>query len=133
MRIGELAGLVGVATSTLRYYERAGLVSAPRRDGSGYRDYDSAAGVRVGFIRDAQAAGLTLSQIRSILEIRDRGQAPCDHVRALVDRKLDDVRQRIAALEATRTELQRLQQSATMVDPSDCEDGTICRILQPAN
>lgn len=130
MRIGEIAEQAGIATSTLRYYERANLLPPPDRDHSGYRDYDSSALVRIGFIRDAQAAGLTLSQIRSVLEIRDRGEAPCDHVRALIDRRLDEVRDRIAALETTRSELRRLQQSAASVDPGDCDETSICRILQ---
>lgn len=39
MRIGELAGLAGVSTKTVRYYEQLGLLPTPDRRPSGYRDY----------------------------------------------------------------------------------------------
>ena len=67
MKIGELAELGGVAPSALRYYEAQGLLSPVDRTESGYRVYDSAALGRLGFIRRAQALGLSVRQIRRLL------------------------------------------------------------------
>ncbi|SDT97268.1 transcriptional regulator, MerR family [Pseudomonas pohangensis] len=67
MRIGELAGLSGVAASTLRFYEANGLLPAPRRAGNGYRDYPPETLERVGLIRLAQSLGFNLEQIRKVL------------------------------------------------------------------
>ena len=66
MLIGEVARRSGVSAKTLRYYEDIGLIDAPARSASGYRDYESDVLDRLGFIRSAQAIGLSLGEIRSI-------------------------------------------------------------------
>ena len=128
MLIGELARRAGTTTKTLRFYEDAGLLADPGRTGSGYRDYARGALERIGFIRDAQTSGLTLRQIGEILEIRDGGQPPCDHVRQLIDQRLDDIDRRIIELEQTRAQLQHLSQRTSELDPADCSD--YCHIIQ---
>lgn len=70
MRIGELAGISGVAASTLRFYESNGLLPAPRRAGNGYRDYPEDTLERIGMIRLAQSLGFNLEQIRKVLSGR---------------------------------------------------------------
>ena len=77
MLIGELAERAHVNAQTVRFYERRGLIAEPTRTHGGYRDYTSAAVARIQFIRSAQAAGLTLKDIREVLQIRDSGSAPC--------------------------------------------------------
>ena len=67
MRIGEIAELAGVTTKTVRYYERIGILPEPDRTPSGYRDYGVGTLERLRFIRDAQATGLSLAEIHSIL------------------------------------------------------------------
>ncbi|MEU1629209.1 MerR family DNA-binding protein [Streptomyces sp. NPDC020096] len=129
MRIGALAAATGTTTKTLRFYEQAGLLEEPPRTSGGYRDYPAHAQARVGFIRSAQAAGLSLAEIRDIFAIRDSGQAPCAHVSALLDQHLADVDRRIAELDATRAMLRELARAASATDPSTCTEGHICRIL----
>ena len=63
MRISELAEHVGVPTSTVRYYERVGLLGAPGRTGSGYRDYDEDDAARLLFVTRARHMGLSCGQI----------------------------------------------------------------------
>ena len=70
MRIGELAGVSGVAASTLRFYESNGLLPAPRRAGNGYRDYPEDTLERIGMIRLAQSLGFNLEEIRKVLSSR---------------------------------------------------------------
>jgi MerR family transcriptional regulator, copper efflux regulator len=79
VRIGDLARRSGVTAKTIRYYEPIGLVEPPARTPAGYRDYEPAALERLEFIRAAQAVGLTLGEIRSIIALRDGGQTPCGH------------------------------------------------------
>jgi MerR family copper efflux transcriptional regulator len=130
MLIGELARHTGTTTKTLRFYETEGLLPAPERTRSGYRDYPSDAAGRVAFIRDAQKAGLTLRQIGQILAIRDDGEPPCQHVGQLVDRRLREVEQRIAELRQTRTQLRELARRTRELDPADC--GGYCDIIPSA-
>ena len=76
MRIGELADHGSVSAKTVRYYESIGLLKEPLRTASGYRDYDAAAVERLCFIRDAQASGLTLAEIASVLELKQTANGP---------------------------------------------------------
>jgi hypothetical protein len=73
-----------------------------------------------GFIRHAQAAGLTLEAIRQILEIRDGGQPPCVHMTDLIAQRLAEVEARLAELTRTRDQLVVLAARAAEQDPADC-------------
>jgi len=120
MRIGEVAALAGVSAKTIRFLEDEGLVPAPRRTPSGYRDYGPEVVERLAFVRHAQAGGLTLGQIRQVLEIGDSGDAPCEHVGRVVADRLAEVETRIAELAQTRRHLQALARRAAAQDPADC-------------
>ena len=129
MRIGELAGTVGLSAQTIRFYERRGLLPAPERGANGYRTYDESTLTRLSFINAAQAAGLTLAEIGSITNIRDDGNLPCTHVASLIDSKLATVRARIRDLAVLEAELEGLIERSHRLDPADCTDADICHIL----
>ncbi|MCY0933917.1 heavy metal-responsive transcriptional regulator [Streptomyces sp. H34-S4] len=129
MRIGDLAATSGLTAKTIRYYEQAGLMPAAPRTSGGYRDYPAEAATRLAFIRDAQHAGLTLAEIRSVLALRDSGQAPCGHVTDLIDQHLEEINRRIAELRTTRTALRDLALRAAATDPDTCTEGGICTIF----
>ena len=121
MLIGELATATGVPAKTIRYYETIGILDPPERTVSGYRTYDATAADRLGFIRAAQAAGLTLGEIRSIVALRDRGVTPCGHVLQLLTARAADLDRRIAELRRLRSELHRLVERGQHLDPADCD------------
>ncbi|MEU4041158.1 heavy metal-responsive transcriptional regulator [Streptomyces antibioticus] len=129
MRIGELATKAGLSTKTIRFYEESGLLPAPPRTSGGYRDYPAQATTRLSFVRDAQAAGLTLGEIRSVLALRDSGQAPCTQVGTLIDQHLADIERRMSELREARAALRELSRRAAATDPDTCTDGDICTIL----
>ncbi|MGH1525371.1 heavy metal-responsive transcriptional regulator [Leifsonia sp. L25] len=131
MLIGELAERAHINPQTVRFYERRGLVAEPPRTPSGYRDYTSAAVARIQFIRSAQTAGLTLKDIRGILQIRDSGSAPCDHVTTVLDTKLTEVRQRLRELADLENELMAILQSRQRLDTRHCSPDAICTLLAP--
>jgi MerR family Zn(II)-responsive transcriptional regulator of zntA len=129
LRIGELAEAAGTTTKTLRFYEDEGLLRPAHRTPAGYRDYRPEALARVHFIHRGQAAGLTLAQIRQILDIRDHGQAPCEHVRDLLDARLADLEQQITQLLELRDTITQLRDQATQVEPDTCSADQVCRYL----
>jgi DNA-binding transcriptional MerR regulator len=130
MRIGELEGRAGVPAKTIRYYESVGVLPEPRRLENGYRDYEVSTVARLEFIRAAQAIGLSLGEIRGVLDFRERGQIPCVHVAELIDRRAREVSEQIAALERIRTDLQRLSRRARRLSPRDCEKANVCHIIE---
>ena len=92
---GELAGLVGVSTDTLRHYERKGVLARPLRKANDYRQYPASALQRVQLIRRALAVGFTLDELAAVFGVRDRGGAPCTEVRTLAAAKLSDIETRL--------------------------------------
>lgn len=128
MRIGELADQSGVSTKTIRFWESMGLVADPDRAPSGYRDYAPDVADRLSFIRHAQTAGLTLAEIRQVLQISDVGDPPCGHVSDLIHQHIADVDHRIRELAETRSLLERLAQRAADQNPADCAG--YCAILE---
>ncbi|CAI37614.1 heavy metal-responsive transcriptional regulator [Corynebacterium jeikeium] len=129
MWIGELAERAGTTAKTLRFYEEQGLLPPTERTPSGYRDYAPETVARIDFIHRGQAAGLTLAQIRQILDIRDGGHAPCGHVRDLLDVRLAEIEQQIAQLSVLRDTIADLSQDAAHPDPETCSTDQVCRYL----
>ena len=129
MRIGELARRSGIASTALRYYEKAGLLPQPQRTPSGYRTYDAGALQRLAFIRAAQAVGLSLPEIREVIAIRDGGTAPCSHVVGLMERRRAEVRARIRELQRLERELSELAALGARLDPAACDPAGICQVI----
>jgi DNA-binding transcriptional MerR regulator len=130
VQIGEVADRVGLATSAIRFYEDKGLIPGPRRTNAGYRDYDPSVVERIEFIRAGQAVGLTLRQLSQVLEIRDRGEAPCHHVADLLDARIQEVDERIRDLNDLRRDLEALRERAADFDPADCPPESVCQVIR---
>lgn len=129
MRIGDLAGITGLSTQALRFYEREGLLPTAARESNGYRIYEDAAVARVGFIRAAQAAGLKLTEIAGVLELREAGEAPCSHVHALLEGKRTQIRARQAELARLEAELTRMIEASAALDPAACSASSVCDVI----
>ncbi|NGO74546.1 heavy metal-responsive transcriptional regulator [Streptomyces sp. YC504] len=131
MRIGDLAARSGLTTKTIRFYEQAGLLPEPPRTAGGYRDYSDEAAARLAFVREAQSAGLTLAEIRSLLTLLDSGQVPCAQVTRLIDEHLAEIEERLRELRQTRRTLRTLAARAATTDPAECAEAGVCTILGP--
>ncbi len=108
MQSGELSRLAGVSVDTLRHYERLGILSKPPRTNGGYRDYPANSLERVRLVQRALKVGFSLSELATILRMRDGGQAPCQRVRAIAEQKLEEVKQQISDLLGMRDQLERI-------------------------
>lgn len=133
MRIGELAERSGLTAKTLRFYEQAGVLPEPGREKSGYRDYDQDALGRLAFVKAAQAAGLTLSQIRQVIDVREQEGAPCSHVVALLDAHAAELARRIVELTALREQVLRLRERSKDLDPAQCRATNVCDVIPGPN
>jgi DNA-binding transcriptional MerR regulator len=127
VRIGELAERMALNPRTIRYYESIGLLPVPERTASGYRAYDEADVDRLAFIKSAQRLGLALDEIREVLALRDRGEAPCGYVRELISKEIVDIDRRLKELRGLRQELVALDQRA---DTADAGSGRVCGLIE---
>jgi MerR family mercuric resistance operon transcriptional regulator len=123
--ISELASAAHVAVSTVRYYEREGLLLPDGRTESRYRVYGQRSLVRLRFIRSAQTSGLALSDVKALLSLRDNDTVPCGDVRLLLGRRLEETEQRLADLRHVRA-LLRSSLEACREQP---ESGP-CRVIR---
>ena len=111
LTVSELARNAGVELSTIRYYERRGLVTPATRRSSGYRQYNADAVRRVRFIRHAQQLGFSLREIRELLDLRVDPSVSCADVKAKAIAKVAEVDGKLAALSRMRESLLAITQS----------------------
>jgi len=114
LKIGEVARLVGVPAKTLRYYEDIGLISPAGRTDAGYRIYGWRELEQIEFIRRAKLMGLTLDQIRNLVEIAEEGM-PSGVLRRLdelLDQKLEETERRLEELRDFRESLLEYRERA---------------------
>ena len=103
--ISDLAREADVPVSTVRYYERAGLIDPDSRTKANYRIYSDGAVERLHFIRSAQGAGFTIADIKQLLELKGGDTTCCKAVRPLIESRLGHVDTRIDELQQIRRTL----------------------------
>ena len=106
--IGQLAKAVDVNVQTVRYYERLKLLSPSARRPSGYRVYGEEEERRLRFIKNAQALGFTLHEIRELLDLRVSSKARCSDVQWKAETKLRHVEAKVRDLRALARSLRKL-------------------------
>lgn len=110
MKIGELAQVGQCSVETIRYYEKEGLLAAPERTASNYRQYGARHVERLRFIRNCRALDMTHGEIRSLLKFSDEPSRDCGAVNALVDEHIVHVEERIRELLQLKQQLSDLRQ-----------------------
>ena len=124
-RVSELADRVGLAPSTLRFYEQAGLVPA-RRSESGYRLFDDQAVERIAVIATGKRLGLPLQEIRDLLQAWQDGlcRDVRERLRPMVQNQIASAERRAAGIDAF---IERLRKASSLIDspalPGRCGPG----------
>jgi MerR family transcriptional regulator, copper efflux regulator len=108
MMIGRVASVAGVSIDTIRFYERQGLIVAPRRSFSGYRNYSDDVLDRLRFIVDAKRLGFTLKEIKELLSQGVKSTAECGPVTRKAEAKLAEMNDEIARLQRLRVTLRKM-------------------------
>jgi len=113
MFIGQLAKQAGLNVESVRFYEREGLLPTPPRSASGYRCYERRHVETIRFIKQSQALGFSLREIRQLLQIHERltaGTAPRTNSQDLqlleiARERLEAIDEKMQALESMRSAL----------------------------
>jgi len=117
MTIGRLASATGIPQTTIRFYEREGLLRPPGRSSGNYRLYGRAAAERLTFIGAAQAAGFELGEIKAMLAL-ESGRVNCGRANRLVSERLVGLRDQMLRLRQLERVLQKIQR-ACVGQPED--------------
>jgi DNA-binding transcriptional MerR regulator len=100
MKIGELAERTGIPASTIRYYEKEGLLPKAQRGANGYRVYQDQALERLDLIQLGQKLGLSLDVIRTVSSLH--GETLKDALLGKLDARLEEIDRLSAILAAQR-------------------------------
>lgn len=118
--IGQAAQRSGISPKMLRYYEGLGLLGGVSRTEGNYRQYGEAEVHTLRFIRRARDMGFTLDEIRTLLNLWHNRRRSSETVKRIAQRHIDELAERIAALEAMRRTLQDLVQRCPGNQRPDC-------------
>lgn len=129
MRISEVARQFNLNTQTIYFYERIGLIPEPMRTQAGYRVFDEADIERLSLIERAKGLGLTLDEIKQILELKAGKELTCAEVHRRLHSKLQDIENKIKQLQALREELMPLVKRCEET-LSQTENLTDCGVFQ---
>lgn len=135
MRISELAHSAGVPASTVRYYERVGLLALPARTVSGYRDYGEDAATRLLFVARARRMGLSCDQITALLPVWDGVDCAAAHDRVgrLLEEKQAEIAERIRELEQFDAQLDAVRAELESESPPQaCRADLTCCVPESA-
>lgn len=124
-RIGEIAAATGVSADTLRFYERERLLPPAVRSSGGARRYTRDVVGRVKFIKQAQAVGLTLKDIRVLVFVRQRSApAACRKTRTILADRIQELQRRMQEMQEFQSilsvHLKACDRALGSLTPEDC-------------
>ena len=127
LRIGELASQLGTTTKTLRFYERIGLLDAPPRNQSGYRQYAGDGVKNAQLVIDLRRLGLSIEELQQLMS-DDEDHSLRKRLSSVLDQKLFDLDQELSVLQGKREDLAaRLQ--ALFTAPPNRPVNCVCDVL----
>ncbi|QDT84721.1 heavy metal-responsive transcriptional regulator [Gimesia chilikensis] len=118
--ISQLAKAADIPTTTIRYYERIGLIQPEDRSAGNYRLYGDESLQKLKFIKSAQSIGFTLEDVKALLS-DESGETPtCGSVQELIEDRLEDVEKRLKDLQHVRRVLKSALEKCFTQKKTDC-------------
>ena len=129
--ISKLAKSAGVTSRTLRHWERVGLLPRATRTHTGYRMFDAQIAHHIAFIQKAKTVGLTLKEMRRLVELARKGKNPCPEVVKWADSKAAEVEQQIAELKMLQERLSEFRHVCSTSSVLTCfRPGEVCCLIE---
>lgn len=123
--ISQLARAAEVPATTVRYYERIGLVEPDDRNAANYRLYSEESLRKLKFIRAAQAIGFTLDDVKALVSAPTKSNTSCREVQSLMEKRLAEVDQQLKALRHVQRVLKASLEKCRHSEQLDC-----CHVME---
>lgn len=120
LKMGAFARITGCDRETIRYYERIGLLPDPKRTQAGYRVYQEKDSNRLRFILRCRDLGLSIKEVRELIELVDRNEYTCEGVNKLALSHMKSIRSRIRDLQQLEKAIKRMADQCSGGDTPDC-------------
>ena len=120
LSIGGMSGKTGVNIETIRYYERIGIMPRPMRTEGGHRAYDADQLKRLAFIKRSRELGLSLGEVRALLDLVDTGTYTCAEVHEMTMKHLASIRKKLNDLRRLERVLKGMAAECSRGDVPDC-------------
>lgn len=120
LSIGEISKQSGVNIETIRFYEKIGVMPAPRRSANGYRLYDADHLKRLSFVRRSRELGFSLDEIRGLLRLVDGDAYTCAEVRAMTLSHVAEIRRKIADLKRLKRVMEEMADQCSGERAPEC-------------
>ena len=117
MRIGQVAKSAGITVEAIRFYEKEGLIEAPSRTDSGYRNYSTEQTQIISFIKKAKELGFSLREIKEILALRYTPGTTCGDIKRKAEEKVTIITGRIDMLVKVKNSLNKLIETCSEESP----------------
>jgi MerR family transcriptional regulator, Zn(II)-responsive regulator of zntA len=130
MTASVLAKRAEVPLFTVRYYTRIGLLKPSRDLRNGYKLYKPSDRDRLKFITSAKGLGFTLSEIEEILGHAAKGDSPCPMVRDIVQRRVEENKQKIRELKRLQRRLESAVGAWESMENSEPDGHSVCRLIE---
>ena len=124
LKIGQVARRAGMGIDAIRYYERRGLIEAPARKASGYRQYTEEVIARLRFVKRAKELGFSLDEIKDLLSLKLDPALSSSKVKQHAEAKIADIEEKVRALQRMKRALKKLSAAC-----SGCGSTSDCPIL----
>jgi MerR family transcriptional regulator, Zn(II)-responsive regulator of zntA len=130
MTASLLARRTQVPLFTVRYYTRIGLLRPSRDPGNGYKIYKTSDADRLRFIHSAKELGFTLAEIEEILDHATHGDSPCPMVRDVVNKRIEENKDKIRQLKRMQTRLKSAAKMWINMENSEPDGHSVCRLIE---
>ena len=118
--IGQAAELSGISAKMVRHYESLGLLPRVGRTDSGYRQYVEADVHTLRFIKRARDLGFSMAEIAELVALWQNRRRASANVKRIAQKHLDELSQRIEAMQAMQRSLQQLLHHCQGNERPDC-------------
>lgn len=129
MNVSGIAKKAGIRPGVVRYYTRQGLLKVDKLQ-NGYHNYDLNDLRDLYFIGKAKTLGFTLNEIKVILKQAENGQSPCQDVRAMLARRLEENQQKINSLIKLQSRMEKAMTLWMDMPDGTPDDASVCRLIE---